>query len=97
MFENCSAEGKIINNSTVATTRVGGFVGYAEVWKGPHTYTDCSVNVAISGNDAIIGGFIGEAHAYYNVPHISIKGCTSTDSLHPFVASETNGIVVEIE
>ena len=97
VFENCSAEGKIINNSTVATTRVGGFVGYAEVWKGPHTYTDCSVNVAISGNDAIIGGFIGEAHAYYNVPHISIKGCTSTDSLHPFVASETNGIVVEIE
>lgn len=61
IYENCTASGTI-DGAWV----VGGFVGYSAsaTWQdsaGASTYTKCSADVDVSGNDWRVGGFVGFA------------------------------------
>ena len=61
IYENCTASGTI-DGAWV----VGGFVGYSSsaIWQDPagaSTYTKCSADVDVSGNDWRVGGFVGFA------------------------------------
>ncbi len=61
IYENCTASGTIDG-----AWAVGGFVGYSAsaTWQdsaGASTYTKCSADVDVSGNDWRVGGFVGFA------------------------------------
>lgn len=61
VYENCTASGMIDG-----AWALGGFVGYSTSakWQDPagaSTYTKCSADVDVSGNDWRVGGFVGFA------------------------------------